>query len=46
MEEPKETDPEREESPDSATPEFNRDEFSIELEETKDGKQTFYVKSE
>ena len=46
MEEPKETDPKREKSPDSVPPEFNREEFSIELEETKDGKQTFYVKSE
>lgn len=46
MEEPKETDPKREKSPDKGPPEFNREEFSIELEETKDGKQTFYVKSE
>ena len=46
MEEPKETDPKREKSPDKVPPEFNREEFSIELEETKDGKQTFYVKSE
>ena len=46
MEEPKETDSKREKSPDKVPPEFNREEFSIELEETKDGKQTFYVKSE
>ena len=46
MEEPKETDPESEGSPESDQQEFNRDEFSIELEEAKDGKQTFYVKSE
>ena len=46
MEEPKEADPELEESPDNGTQGFNREEFSIEVEETKDGKQTFYVKSE
>lgn len=46
MEEPKEIDPEVEESPESEHHEFNRDDFSIQIEETKDGKQTFYVKSE
>lgn len=46
MEEPKEIDPESKKPPESEQQEFNRDEFSIELEETKDGKQTFYVKSE
>lgn len=46
MEDPKETDPDLEESANTTTPELNREEFSIEVEETKDGKQTFYVKSE
>jgi len=46
MEEPKETDPKLEKSTNKAPPEFNREEFSIEVEESKDGKQTFYVKSE
>ena len=46
MEEPKDIDPESEGSPELDQQKFNRDEFSIELEETKDGKQTFYVKSE
>jgi hypothetical protein len=46
MEEPKEDDSEGEESTETDQQEFNRDEFSIELEETEDGKQTFYVKSE
>jgi hypothetical protein len=46
MEDPKEFDSHIKESPESESQEFNRDEFSIQMEETKDGKQTFYVKSE
>ncbi len=46
MEEPKETDPELEESPDAVLQDFNRDDFLIEVEENKDGIPTFMVKSE
>ncbi|MHA2123182.1 MAG: hypothetical protein ACW990_18440 [Promethearchaeota archaeon] len=46
MEKPKETDPSTEDSDQLETGEFNKDDFSVQMEETKDGSQTFYVKSE
>ena len=46
MENPTEKDPSLEDSDEFNAQEFNKNEFSIEIEETKEGKQTFYVKSE
>ena len=46
MENPTEKDPSLEDSDELNAQEFNKNEFSIEIDETKEGKQTFYVKSE
>ena len=41
MENPKKLDPSLEDSDKLKIQEFNKNEFSIEIEETKEGKQTF-----
>ena len=46
MEESREIDTDLEETTESVLEDFYREEFSIQIEETEDGKQTFYVKSE
>lgn len=46
MENPTGKDPSLEDSDKYKIQEFIKNEFSIEIEETKEGKQTFYVKSE
>ena len=46
MDHPTEKDPSLEDSDELDAQEFNKNEFSIEIEETKEGKQTFFVKSE
>ena len=46
MDNPTEKDPSLGDSDELNAQEFNKNEFSIEMEETKEGKQNFYVKSE